>query len=204
MDYTTLVDSSTLTQITDVLKSRNINSIITETRNGALEMIKKIIPIGSKVYNGSSTTLKEIGYIDYLKSKKHGWINFNEQILIEKDYVKQSELRRKALIDTDYFLTSMNAVTKNGLLVTVDATGSRTGAIPFAAKKLLIVIGTQKIVSTLEDALTRIREYVLPLEDARMQKIYNMHTSFGKWVILERETNPERTTVIFVKEKLGF
>jgi hypothetical protein len=77
------------------------------------------------------------------------------------------------------FLGSVNAITQAGELVACDASGSRVGAYPFAAKKLVLVAGIQKIVPTLEDAIKRIREYVYPLEDKRAMKAYGMHSSQG-------------------------
>ena len=82
--------------------------------------------------------------------------------------------------------------------------GSRVGAYPFTAKKLLLVAGVQKIVPTLNDAIKRIREYVLIRESERMQAVNGISSALGKWVILEHEFSPERTTLILVKEALGF
>ena len=85
-----------------------------------------------------------------------------------------------------------------------DASGSRGTAYPFAAKNLILVAGVQKITTTLDEAMKRVREYVYPLEDERAKKAYGMSSTTGKWVIIEREIIPNRTTLILVKEKLGF
>lgn len=112
-------------------------------------------------------------------------------------------MRRKATT-AEYFVGSVNAIAETGELVIVNASGSAISAYPFAAKKLIIVAGAQKIVPTLEDAMARIREYVYPLEDKRFFKETGMHSTIGKWVIIEREIFAERTTLILIKEKLGF
>jgi L-lactate utilization protein LutC len=139
-----------------------------------------------------------------LKSKDHGWNNLGEKVLAENDYGKQTDLRRHATADADVFLASVNAVAETGELIAVDGTGSRVGAFPFVAKKLILVISTQKIMPTVEAAMKRIREYVRPLEDKRMMGVYGVGTLFGKWIIIEEERMPERIQVILVKEKLGF
>jgi hypothetical protein len=113
-------------------------------------------------------------------------------------------MRRKAITDTDYFLASINAISKNGELVACDFTGSRVSAFPFAAKRLLLVAGTQKITSSLEEAMHRVREYVFPKENERLKAAYGQESGLGKWAIIEKEIFPERTTLILVKEKLGF
>lgn len=198
-----LVNEKTLNGTTENIKSRGINVILVDNKAQALEKIKQLIPKDAEVYNGSSTTLAELGFIDYLKAGKHGWKNLHEEVLKEKDQSKQNELRRK-FVTADYFLSSVNAISKNGELVSCDASGSRVTAHPFAAKNLILVAGIQKITNNLEDAMKRVREYAFPLENERAKKVYGMPSAIGKWVIIEREIFPGRTTLILVKEKLGF
>ena len=73
---------------------------------------------------GSSTTLKEIGFVDFLSSGKHSWNNLKEKIVSEKDPKKQAELRKKS-ITSEYFLGSVHAVTQLGEVVVASATGSQ-------------------------------------------------------------------------------
>ena len=74
-----------------------LTSFLLTLKEQALTEILKDIPDGSKVMNGSSTTLIQIGFSDLLKSGNHKWKNLHEDILKEPDYAKQSDLRRKAL-----------------------------------------------------------------------------------------------------------
>ncbi len=203
MDYKQIPGDEIIKKTMDNLKGHGMLSVLVDNKTQALEEIKKIIPKGSKVMNGSSITLEEIGYHNLLK-QDHQWINLHDQILKENDMKKRFELRRKALAETDYFLSSVNAVTEDGLLVSVDATGSRVGAMPFVAKKLIFIISVNKIVKNLDAAFERIRTYVRPLEDVNMMNKFKIHTSFGKWIIIENEKNPERIQLILVKEPLGF
>ncbi len=204
MNFNSIPNMDVINKTVDAIKNRGINVILVENKIEALDKLKSIIPASSKIMNGSSTTLIEIGFMDYLKSGNHGWINLHEEILQEKDWVKQSDLRRKAIVDADYFLGSVNAITQDGQLVAVDASGSRVGAYPFAASKLILVSGVQKIVHDLDTAMSRIKEYVFPLEDDRAKKAYGMGSALSKWIIIEREMNPQKTTLILVKEKLGY
>ncbi len=192
-----------LKEVVGSIEMRGVNVILVDTKIEALERIKKMIPKGSSIANGGSTTLMEIGFIEYLKEGIHGWKNLHKDVLNEKDPSKQTDLRRK--MDTaDYFLGSVNAISKNGELVACDQSGSRVSAYPFAAKNLLIVSGYQKITDSLEEAMKRVREYVLPLENERAKEAYGFESKLGKWVIIEREVIPNRTTLILVKEALGF
>lgn len=204
MNFNTIPTMDVINKTTEALKNRGINVILVNNKEEALDKLKSTIPPASKIMNGSSTSLIEIGFMDYLKSGKHPWKNLIEEILQEKDWIKQSNLRRRAIVDADYFLGSINAISEDGQLVAVDASGSRVGAYPFAAGKLILVAGVQKIVPNLENAMSRIREYVFPLEDARAKKAYGMESALAKWIIIEREMSPQRTTLILVKEKLGY
>jgi len=201
--YIKIPDKEELQEAVEAIKSRGINVIVVDNKEQALEKIIELIPKGMEVSNGSSTTLNEIGFIDYLKSKKHGWRNLHEEILKEKDIAKQMDLRRKS-ITAEYFLGSVNAIAKSGELVACDASGSRVTAYPFAAKNLILVAGIQKITKNLDEAIKRIREHVYPLENKRAQEAYGVSSTIGKWIIIEREIIPNRTTLILIKEKLGF
>ena len=204
MDYIKIPNNEIIEKTISALKNHRIDVILVDTKKQALKKILKNIPKGSKVMNGSSTTLIQIGFSDLLKSGNHKWKNLHEDILKEPDYAKQSDLRRKALTETDYFLSSVNAITEDGKLVAVDFSGSRVGALPFAAKNVLIVAGANKIVPNLEGAFDRIRNYVINLENERAMKVYGMKSGFGKWVIIEKEAVPNRIKLILVKETLGF
>lgn len=197
-----LADRDVLAQTAEEIKKHGIEVKIVENRAAALALLKEIIPKGADVFNGSSMTLKEIGFLDYL-SEQTNWNNLHMQILMEKDQEKRKEMRRKA-VTADYFLSSVNAISQNGELVACDASGSRVTALPYAAKHVVLVAGTQKICADLEEAIQRVREYVYPLENKRAKEAYGFNSSLGKWVIIEREPMPGRITLILVKEKLGF
>jgi hypothetical protein len=98
----------------------------------------------------------------------------------------------------------VNAIAATGELVSCDATGSRVGAWPFAAKHLVLVARVNKIVPSLADALQRIRDYAYPLEDARSKKVYGAPSQIGKCVILSNERQQGRITLILVNDMLGY
>lgn len=185
------------------MKERNFEVEIVSSKAQALEAVKNSLPDGSEVMTGSSTTLNEIGLSDYLASKDSKFISLQAKIGQENDESKRQDLRRHS-VAADYFISSVNAVTKDGVLLAVDATGSRVGAMPFAAKKLILVIGSQKITKNIEEAMQRIREYVFPKENKRAMAAYGMGSMLGKWIIFEREATPGRLKVILVEETLGF
>lgn len=185
------------------VRKRGIRVILSDNGDDALSALKQIIPPGAEVMNGSSTTLIEIGYEEYISRGQSGWKLVHNGITAENDANKRAELRRKS-VTADYFISGANAIARTGEIVACDASGSRVGAWPFAAGHLILVVGINKIVLTLEDALNRIRQYAYRLENLRAQKAYGTPSMLGKCVILAHEKNEGRVTLILVKETLGY
>jgi L-lactate utilization protein LutB len=201
--WTRIPSVKTVAEVVEALKNRGFEVFLVESRKDALAKIKGMIPRGSGVMTGGSVTLEEIGFKEWLKAGNHGWKNVYAEITSENNDAKRSELRRKSIV-ADYFLAGVNAITRQGELVACDMSGSRVGAYPFAAKNLILVSGIQKIVEDVEEARRRVREYVFPLTDQTTMKMYGYHCSMAKWVIMEKELTPKRTTIILVKERIGW
>jgi hypothetical protein len=113
------------------------------------------------------------------------------------------EIRRRSAAP-DLMLGSVHAVTETGSLLTASMSGSQLGPYASGAGRVILVVGTQKIVSDLEEGLRRINEYSFPLEDARAQAAYGIRSAVNKILIINREIVPERVTVVLVDEVLGF
>ena len=180
----------------------NVNAV----KNGkeALEYIIKLIPPDALVMDGGSTTLKQIGFLDYLDDNFNKWKNLHKDIYSENDEIKRLTLRRTA-VTADYFLGSVNAITIDGKLMLADRSGTRVSAYSFAAKKVIIVASANKIVDSLEMGRLRIIEHALPLEDKRMRNENNSFSATAKWLIIEKEFIKDRITLIIITdEQLGF
>lgn len=202
--YTNIPSDEVITKVAENLKSRNITPIIVDTKEQALEEIKKLIPAGGAVMNGSSTTLQEIGFIDYLKVGEHGWNNVHEEILTKKDPVKQARLRKESVF-TDYFLGSVHAITEVGQLLIASASGSQIPSYAFTSNNVIWVASANKIVADREAGFKRIEDYVFPLENKRVQGVGYPGSTIGRVLVFEREIMPNRhLTMILVKEQLGF
>jgi len=185
------------------VEERGIRVIPAPNGDQALEVIKKIIPPGAEVMSGSSTTLIEIGFEDFVAAGTSGWNLVRPAVDAENDPAKRAGLRRKS-VTADYFLSGANAIAQSGEIVSCDASGSRVGSWPFAAGHLILVVGINKIVPTLEDALKRVRTYAFPLENVRAKKVYGTPSMIGKCVILAHEKIEGRITLFLVKESLGY
>ena len=205
MNYETLANTEAIQKAIKALAERGIEAIGVNNRAEALEKVKSLIPKGASVMNGSSRTLEEIGFVDYLKSGNHGWKNLHEEILAEKDKAKQAMLRKQAVL-SDYYLGSVHAVAETGQLVIASNSGSQLPHIVFTSPNLIFVVGVQKIAPNLDAAIARVREYVLPLEDQRMKSVGMSGSFISKLLIFEKEQPfmNRKVHVIFVNEKLGF
>ena len=124
------------------------------------------------------------------------------------------ELRRKSLL-ADLFITGSNAVTEGGILVNLDMTGNRACAINFGPKHVVILVGRNKIVSELEDAMVRIRNYAAPANAMRLEKKTPcVKTSYCEdcnspericnvWTITEKSFPRGRIRVVLINQDLG-
>lgn len=205
MDYNTVVNESVISKAIESLSSKNIDAVTVDSKADALSMIKDLVPAGASVMNGSSTTLIEIGFVDYLKSNEHKWNNMHEAIVKETDPAKQAALRQNAT-HSDYYLGSAQALTENGEILIASNTGSQMPNIVFNSRNVILVIGAQKIVKTLTDGMARLQEHVVPLEDKRSLAAYGAPTSVNQ-VLIFQGNNPymgRSVKVIIVKESLGY
>lgn len=199
MDYNTLAAKETLEKVVGELVKRHVEAVVVTNGVEALAKIKESIPAGASV------TLEQIGFVDYLKEEEHGWNNLHKVIVEEKDPVKQFALRKEAL-SSEYYLGSVHALAETGEFVIASNSGSQLPHIVFSSPNLIFVVSTKKIVPTLSDAMKRLMEHVVPLEDGRLRKQYGVGTAVNKIVTFENE-NPmmgRKVRMILVNEDLGF
>jgi L-lactate utilization protein LutC len=204
MDYNVLASGEIISKTIAALKERNISVQLVANKTEALAAVKNLLPTRAEIMTGGSTTLEQIGFVDLLKSGAHPWQSFKDKIFAEPDPAKQGKLRQQSCL-AEYFLGSVHAVTEKGEIVVASNTGSQLPSYVFTSNNVIWIVGTQKIVPSLEEGLKRVWEYCLPLEDQRQKSIGGKGSNVGKILIFERETLPFRKiNLIFVNEVLGF
>lgn len=134
------------------LEKRNMTGYYCESAEEAAEQVLALIPEGSEVSWGGSLTLDQIGVRNMVKA---GNYVVNDPMNYPTP-AQSIEARRKSLL-ADVFLTSANAVTMDGEIVNIDGIGNRVAAIIFGPKKVIMVVGVNKLVNTEADAVDRIR-----------------------------------------------
>src|SRR3989344_4164646 len=205
MKYDTLASIDIINKTIKALEERGFLPELVASGVEALSRIKELIPSGAAVMNGSSRTLDEIGFVKYLKEEAHGWNNLHEAILTEKDKAKQMTLRKQSVL-SDFYLGSVHAVAETGEIVIASNSGSQLPHIAFTSPNIILVVGAQKITPDVDTAIARLKEYVFPLEDARMKEAGMGGSFISKVLILSREQSfmGRKFHVLFVNEKLGF
>jgi L-lactate utilization protein LutB len=198
-----LPDEETVEETIENLEANGFDAVVVDSAADALAELQSHIPAGASVMNGHSTTLEEIGFVEYLSEGDHGWESLPDEIWSIDDEAKRQAARRESQT-ADYFLGGINGIARTGELVAADRSGSRIGAYPFAAENVVIVSGVNKIVSTLSDALDRLESVAYPLENERAKEAYGVDSAVAKQLIFRQELEEGRTTVVLVRERLGY
>ena len=198
-------------KVVKALGTRNIEAFYVESKEEALKKALELIPEGSKVAWGGSMSIEEIGL---KKAICEG--NYNE---LNRDNAKTPEEKRAIELttyDVDYFLTSANAVSEDGVIVNIDGNSNRVSAIAYGPKHVLMIVGMNKIVKDAENALSRARNEAAPINAQR----FNIDTPCKKtgacfdclspqsiccqFLITRRSMHAGRMKVILVNDELGF
>ncbi|MFC1940898.1 lactate utilization protein [Chloroflexota bacterium] len=152
------------------LQRRNINAQYTATRGEALDAVLEMIPPGASVARGDSVSVDQVGIIPGLIKRKQNAVNdpleWDEDGYHVYGVEERRQLEREAFL-ADVFLAGSNAVTMDGKLVNVDHTGNRVAAMIFGPRKVILVIGVNKIVKDVDEALERIHHVAAPMNAKR-------------------------------------
>ena len=197
------------------LEKRHFNAFYAENRQEALKKIAELIDKNQTVSWGGSVTLDEIGIKEFLENNSYKTIN--------RDKAKSKEEKEELILKSIFaytFLMSSNAITKDGELVNIDGQGNRLAALCYGPKKVIVVAGMNKVVSSLDEAVKRARNHAAPINVQRVSNIYDMktpclnegfccdcksETSICAQILTTRISRPKgRINVILINENLGY
>jgi hypothetical protein len=200
--FATLADDARVARTARALEANGMTVLRAADSADAKQIVLNLIPAGSSVHHGASETLETTGIREAIE--KSGRYEPVRPRIFSMDRKTQADEIRRLTASPDVMLGSVHAVTETGSLLTASMGGSQLGPYAAGAGKVILVVGTQKIVSDLDEGLRRIDEYALPLEDARAQSAYGVHSAVNKVLIINGEVAPGRITVVLVDEVLGF
>lgn len=193
----------------EAFKKHGMEVIPVATKEEALALAKTFIKSGMSIGLGGSTSVAQIGLLEYVTSLSDITL-FNQY---EKGIsMEENTRRRREGMLSDLYICGTNALTKTGELINADGSGNRVAAQIFGPKKVLIVTGRNKIVETVEEGFKRIMEIAAPKNIERMNNTaiamgkeprHNMNNIGNKWAYIDGDVEG-RTTIILVDEDLGF
>jgi hypothetical protein len=175
---------------------------VLDSAQAARTRVAALLPVGAAVYTAASETLRLSGI--------EADINGSDRFVAIKprvwalDRQTQGDEIRRLMATPDFVVGSVSAVTEDGALVAVSASGSQLPAYAGGASKVICVVGAQKIVPDLAGALHRIETYAYPLEDVRARATYGRSSAINKILIVNAEPSPGRTTVLLLRQAIGF
>ena len=198
-------------RIINNLARRNMQAFYCSTSQEAVGKVLELIPAGSSVTWGGSMTIRDIGIPDALRQK--GCYEVLDRDLVEGDEAKVQMYVRA--FTTDVYLSSANAISEDGVIVNIDGNGNRVAAITWGPKKVIFVIGLNKVAQNVEAALARARSTASPINAARFDiktpcqtdgvcHNCNSSESICNYVHFLRNSPRGKHTVILVGEDLGY
>jgi L-lactate utilization protein LutB len=190
------------------LESRNMNGYYAHDKEEALKLALELIPEGSSVTMGGCMSAGEIGLVDAVKEGNYTFLD-------RGTYADP----RQALLDAydaDVFLVSANAMTEDGILVNIDGNANRVSCIAQGPKKVVFIVGMNKVCSDVDGALKRARNVAAPVNAQR----FGLNTPCSKtglcmnckspdticcqFLVTRYSKHPGRIHVILVNDNLGF
>ena len=194
------------------LQKNNINGYMVESKEELISQIEAIVEKDSVVSVGGSMTLFELGIIDYLRKGRYEFLDRYKDGLSPADI---EDIYRKSFFADAYF-TSTNALTEEGELYNVDGTGNRVAAMLYGPKKVIFIVGTNKIVKDMDEAVKRVREIAAPLNTKRLNRktpctkvghcmdCSSPERICNEYTVIKRQRDKNRMHVIFINENTGY
>ena len=164
--------------------------------------IKDLIPEGASVFTGASETLRLSGIEEDINNS--GRYDALRSRGTTMDRATQMDEIRRLLASPDVIVGSVAAVTETGSLVVASGSGSQLPGYAGGAARRIWIVGAQKVVPDLSTALRRVEDHCLPLESARTQVAYGWPSAINHLLILNAEPYPGRSTVLLLREAIGF
>ena len=190
------------------LASRNMTGYYAGSREEALNAALSLIPEGSSITMGGGMSVHEIGLVAALKN---GNYNF-----IDRDEVPDKRAAMLAAYDADVFLSSCNAITEDGVLINIDGNANRVSAIAHGPKKVVFIVGMNKVCPDVDGAMKRARNVAAPINAQRFgistpctktgacMNCKSPDTICCQFLITRFSRHKDRIHVILVNDTLGF
>ena len=201
-NYTKAAPNEQIAKVKKALEAKGFKVKVVDDLKQMHDEVVSIIPEGSEVFTAASETLRLSG-LDKELNESGKYISVRNKFMpLAGRPDKEVEMRRIGS-GSDYAIGSVHALTEDGQAVLASASGSQIPNYAYGASHFIWVVGSQKLVKDLDEALDRIETHTFPLEDARALKAYGANSSINKILIYRKEPKG-RGTIIIIKEPVGF
>jgi len=205
--YSKPASDESLDKTVKTLTEKGHKAYVVEGKDDFMKLIQTLVPDGASIYSGSSTTLQELGFVEYLKANPTKYVNHKAAFVAASskgDQAGMADAVAKGWL-ADYWFASVGAISETGEIVWGSATGTRLA--PHTPKNLVLVAGTNKITADLEDALKRLKDYQKTLTDGEARAFGLSGSTLAEIGVLSAANPfgaPGRVHVIFVKGVYGY
>lgn len=203
MAYDTIASSEQIEKTKQALEANGFAVIVAEDGEAAKKTALDLLPKGAEVLTNTSVTLDELG-LDKAINESGDYDSVRNKLNAMWGDPSKKRDQRKLGAAPDYSIGSVHAITEAGEVFIASNTGSQLPGYVYGAGKVVWVVGAQKLVKDEAEARTRLAEHVVPLENERAKAAYGVGTNLSKLLIVSKEVEPGRITIILVKEKLGY
>ena len=153
-----------LSKVIKSLESNNIKAVYAETKAEVCDIVKDMLFKGAVITAGGSMSLKESGVWDIINSPEYDFRDRSKAGITEEQRLQAY----KSALGCDFFFCSSNAVTESGELVNIDGNANRVSSIAFGPKKVVMVVGVNKIVKDIDEGLLRVKKIAAPKNAVRL------------------------------------
>ena len=199
--FTAAPDDATIAATVVALEEHGFSVEVVDDPDAARQAVLARIPHGATVMTNTSVTLDETGISAAINDG--GPYDSARNRMMALDFATQVQQMKEIAGQPDYALGSAHAVTRDGTLLIASASGSQLASYAWGAANVILVIGAQKLVPSLDVARERIFQYTLELEDARAQATYGQHSYVGKMLEIRQEL-PGRIHLVRVRQPVGY
>ena len=190
------------------LSSRNMTGYYAASAEEAKKIALELIPEGSTVTMGGGMSVHEIGLVEALKAGNYDFL--------DRDQAEDKRAAMLAAYDADFFLSSCNAITEDGILINIDGNANRVSAIAQGPKKVIFIVGMNKVCSDVDGGMKRARNVAAPINAQRFGldtpctktgSCFNCKspdTICCQFLVTRFSRHADRIHVILVNDSLGF
>lgn len=150
-----------LYSVAESLKKNNMEAYVVADKKGAYDKVKELIAPGATVSTGGSKSLDECDILSLLRCEDYNFLDRYAPDIDPQDIFHQA-------FNADVYLCSSNAVTEDGVLYNVDGNSNRVTALAYGPKSVILVVGKNKIVKDLDEAVYRVKTVAAPLNAQRL------------------------------------